>query len=63
MKIQQGDRFNYTATNGTEQTIEVTSDIGTHVSYRHLNGRSASGSVHIDYFEQLVQNGYFKAVE
>lgn len=63
MNIQQGDRFTYTATNGQEQTIEVVSTIGPHISYKHIQGRSASGSIHEDYFFQLVQNDYFKAVE
>ena len=63
MSIQQGDRFTYTATNGQEQTIEVVSTIGPHISYKHIQGSSRSGSVHQDYFEQLISTGYFKAVE
>ena len=63
MSIQQGDRFTYTATNGQEQTIEVVDTIGTHISYKHIQGSSRSGSVHQDYFEQLVSNGYFKGVK
>ena len=63
MYIQQGDRFTYTATNGQEQMIEIVSTIGSHISYKHIQGRSASGSIHEDYFFQLVQSGYFKAVE
>lgn len=63
MNIQQGDRFTYTATNGQEQTIEVVSTIGPHIGYKHIQGRSASGSVHVEYFEELIRNGYFKAVE
>ena len=63
MNIQQGDRFTYTATNGQEQTIEVVDTIGTHIAYKHIQGRAASGSVHQDYFVQLVSNGYFKVVE
>ena len=63
MNIKQGDQFTYNAPNGMEQTIEVTSAIGAHVSYKHIQGRSAAGSVHEDYFRQLIDTGYFKAVE
>ena len=63
MSIQQGDRFTYTATNGQEQTIEIVSTIGSHIGYKHIQGSSRSGSVHEDYFFQLVQSGYFKVVE
>lgn len=63
MSVKQGDRFRYTATNGMEQTIEVVSTIGPHIGYKHIQGSSRSGSVHEDYFFQLVQSGYFKAVE
>lgn len=63
MSIQQGDRFEYSAANGTEQTIEVVDTIGTHISYKHIQGSSRSGSVHVEYFEELIRNAYFKAVE
>ena len=63
MYIQQGDRFTYTATNGQEQTIEVTDTIGPHISYKHIQGSIRSESVHEGYFEELIRNGYFKAVE
>lgn len=63
MSVKQGDKFTYNATNGIEQTIEVTSDIGTHISYRHIQGRAAAGSVHRDYFEQLISTNYFTKVE
>lgn len=63
MNIKQGDKFTYNAPNGESQTIEVTSAMGTHISYKHIHGRAASGSVHEDYFEAFIANGYFKAVE
>lgn len=61
--MKQGNRYTYLAPNGIEQRIEVTSTVGEHIGYKHIQGKSVSGSVHVDYFKQLVSNGYFKEVE
>ncbi|WP_017548630.1 hypothetical protein [Salinicoccus carnicancri] len=60
MNIKQGDKFQYENTNGDQETVEIISTIGDHVGYKHIQGRSASTSIHEDFFQQLIKNGYFK---
>ena len=63
MIIKEGDTFDYSLNNGTPATIEVTSTVGDRVAYKHVHGKTGSGRVTDDYFQQLVNNGYFKRKE
>lgn len=60
MIIKEGDTFDYILNNGTLATIQLTSTIGDRVPYKHIHGKTGSGRITDDYFQQSVKNNYFK---
>lgn len=57
--IKQGDTF-HVQTGGTIRIEHI--DVNT-VKFRYIQGKSKSGEIHREVFQQFTQNGYFKAVE